>query len=283
MDTGLTISMEQKHPVIPLLLKEMDTIPLDFHVSGEGGFIDLFMCGRVVEKITGLAGGLHPERRGDCLILSIPAEEMKTATAIMDEISEIGPQVRTGLYLKGSGVYIDYRVHSSAADDVTRIVRRIIGMGNRIRVSDLGPSPGGITAIDSVDSRIHLGVVSYEADILDETGLLRDTDCYIEYNFSRREENGFRAVVYQGNEFSVGYIRSPFLDDVQRLSGERRIPKAAILARTMNGRYRSSTFVPFSMMDDQLSVLYSASEKHPEAKFRLVAVRSYDRSVWDWV
>jgi hypothetical protein len=37
------------------------------------------------------------------------------------------------------------------------------------------------------------------------------------------------------------------------------------------------------MMDDQLSVLYSASEKHPDAKFRLVAARSYDRSVWDWV
>ena len=92
-----------------------------------------------------------------------------------------------------------------------------------------------------------------------------------------------RAVVYQGNEFSVRYIRSSFLDDVQRLSEERRIPKAAILARTLEGRYMSSTFVPFSMMDDQLSVLYGASEKHPDAKFRLVAVRSYDRSVWEWL
>ncbi|MCL5438351.1 MAG: hypothetical protein M1148_04045 [Candidatus Thermoplasmatota archaeon] len=283
MDTGLTISMEQKHPVLPLLLKEVDTIPLDFHVSGGEGFIDLFMCGRVAEKITGLVEGFHPERRGDCLILSIPAEEMKTATSIMDEISEVSSQVRTGLYLRGSGVYIDYRVHSSAADNVTRIVGRIIGMGNRIRVSDLGPSPGGIAAIDSVDSRIHLGVVSYEADILEETGLPLDRDFYMEYNFNRQEEKGFRALAYDGDGFSVRHLRSRFLDDVHRLSLERRIPKAAILARTLEGRYMSSTFVPFSMMDDQLSILYSASEKHPDAKFRLVAVRSYDRSVWGWV
>ena len=81
----------------------------------------------------------------------------------------------------------------------------------------------------------------------------------------------------------ISRIRSSFLDDVQRLSEERMIPKAAILGRALEGRYRSYTFLPFSMMDDQFSMLYSASEKYPEAKFNLVAVRSYDRSVWDWV
>jgi hypothetical protein len=65
------------------------------------------------------------------------------------------------------------------------------------------------------------------------------------------------------------------------LSEERRIPKIAMLARTRGGMYISSTFIPFCMADDQLSVLYDASEKHPEEKFKLVAVRSYDRSLWN--
>ncbi|MFG1415207.1 MAG: hypothetical protein AAE986_03500 [Thermoplasmataceae archaeon] len=94
-------------------------------------------------------------------------------------------------------------------------------------------------------------------------------------------ENGFRAVVYHGNEFSVRYIRSPFLDDIQRLSEERRIPKRAILASTRGCMYILSTFIPFCMADDRLSVLYDASEKPPEEKFKLVAVRSYDRSLWN--
>ena len=185
--------------------------------------------------------------------------------------------------MKGDNILADYRFHSSSSADITEIGRKIISLKNRTRISDLGPTNGGISAMDSVNGRIRLGVVTYEADILDGTGLPSGGDCYIEYNFSRQEENGFRAIVYQGNEFSVRYIRSSFLDDVQRLSEERKIPKAAILARTLEGRYRSSTFLPFSMLDDQLLVLYSASEKHPEAKFNLVAVRLYDRSLWDWI
>ena len=283
LDRTLTISVDQQHPVIPLLEKEISIIPLDFHVSGGDSHIDLFVCAGAAQKLKGILSQFDPRKRGDCLTVRIRADEMKTASAVLEEAAMVKTAVRGGLYLKGDSIFADYRFHSSSSADVTEIGRRIISMKNRTKISDLGPTNGGISALDSVDGRIHLGVVSYEADILDGTGLPSGGDCYIEYNFSRREENGFRAVVYQGNEFSVRYIRSPFLDDVQRLSEERRIPKAAILARTLEGRYMSSTFVPFSMMDDQLSVLYSASEKHPDAKFRLVAARSYDRSVWDWV
>jgi hypothetical protein len=70
----------------------------------------------------------------------------------------------------------------------------------------------------------------------------------------------------------ISRIRSSFVDDVQRLSEERRIPKAAILGRALEGRYRSSTFSPFSILDDRLSMLCGALEKYPEAKFNLVAV-----------
>ncbi len=283
LDTRMSISVEQQHPVIPILEKEADTIPLDFHPSGRDSHIDLFICADAAQKLKGILSQFNPRNRGDCLMVRIRADEMRTASTILEEAAMVKTAVRGGLYLKGNSIFADYRFHSSSSQDITEIGRRIISMKNRTRISDLGPTNGGISAMDSVDGRIRLGVVTYEADILNGTGLPSGEDCYIEYNFSSREESGFRAIVYQGNEFSVRHIRSSFLDDVQRLSEERRVPKAAILARTLEGRYRSSTFVPFSMMDDQLSVLYGASEKHPEAKFKLVAVRSYDRSVWDWI
>ena len=283
LDTRITISVEQQHPVIPILEKEADAIPLDFHLSGRDSHIDLFICADAAQKLKGILSQFNPRNRGDCLMVRINADEMRTASTILEETATVKTAVRGGLYLKGDNILADYRFHSSSSADITEIGRKIISLKNRTRISDLGPTYGGISAIDSVNGRIRLGVVTYEADILDGTGLLSGRDCYIEYNFSRQEENGFRAIVYQGDEFSVRYIRSSFLDDVQRLSEERRIPKAAILARTLEGRYRSSTFLPFSMLDDQLSVLYSASEKYPEAKFNLVAVRLYDRSVWDWI
>ena len=52
-------------------------------------------------------------------------------------------------------------------------------MKNRTKISDLGPTNGGISAIDFVNARIRLGVASYEADILDGTGLLSNEACYI--------------------------------------------------------------------------------------------------------
>lgn len=216
-------------------------------------------------------------------MIRIRADEMRTASTILEETATVKTAVRGGLYLKGNGILADYRFRSSSSTDITDIGREIIRMKNRTKVSDLGPTNGGISALDSVNDRIQLGVASYEANILDGTDIPSSEDCHIEYNFSRIEENGFRAVVYHGNEFSVQYISLSFLEDVQRLFEERRIPKVAIIAHTRDGKYLSSTFVPFSMADDQLSVLYDASEKHPKAKFKLVAVRSYDRSVWDWV
>ena len=57
--------------------------------------------------------------------------------------------------------------------------KKIISMKNRTKISDLGPTNGGISAIDFVNARIRLGVASYEADILDGTGLLSNEACYI--------------------------------------------------------------------------------------------------------
>ena len=76
---------------------------------------------------------------------------------------------------------------------------------------------------------------------------------------------------------------SPFLREVQRLSVEARIPKAAILARPVDGVYRSFTFLPRAMRDMHLSILYRAAGKYPDSGFTLVAARPYSKDVWNWV
>lgn len=282
LDTRLTLSVEQQHPIIPLLEREIDVIPVDFHMMNES-HVDLFICAEAGSKLAGILGPFRPEKRGDCLVVRVSAEEMKTASTILEEAARIPSTVLGGLYLKGTKIYADYRLHSSALSEITEIGKRIIGMNNRTRISDLGPTDGGISILDSVNSRIHLGVVSYEADVLGEIGLPKEGEYYIEYNFYQWEEKGFRAVVYNVNGFSVRHLKSVFLEDVWKLSVDRRIPRAAILARASGGKYRSYIFLPFSMVDDQLSALYEASKRHPEAGFRLVAVRSYDESIWEWV
>lgn len=284
LETGMTLSVEQQHSIIPILEKEVQVIPLDFYVSNDGAYINLYICGSAGTKLSGILSLYKPETKGDCLLVKISAEEMRTASVVMDEISKIPSVVRGGLYMKGNKIYVDYRLPSSTRDDITNVWKRITDMKNRTRISELAPSAGGISLIDSVDSRIHLGVVSYEASIAEDLGLGSSEECYIEYNFNNRTENGLRGIVYDSHcNFSVRFMKSDFIDDVQILSEERRIPNAGILARLHEGKYISSTFIPYSMIDDHLSVLHKAAESHKETNFKLLAVKSYDRSVWDWV
>jgi len=283
LDTHLAISMEQQHPILPLVERGLDTIPLDLHRQGEESFINLFVCGDSAERLKGILVQFKPAARGDCIIVSIRATEMGQVSDVMNQIDRAQPSVLGSLYLKERKIYADYRVLSSVLQTLTEVERRILELKNRIRIADLGPGMGGINMIDEVDSRIHLGIVSYEADIMKDFSVPMQNDCLIEYNFSHMEDRGFRAIIYNGEGQDVAYLDSPFLREVQGLSVERRIPKAAIIARPVNGRYRSFTFLPYSMIDDQVSMLYRAADKFPDSGFSLLAIRSYSSEVWDWI
>jgi hypothetical protein len=283
LEMGMTISVEQQHPIFPLLLREIDTIPLDSYHYGRQYYVDLFICGEAASKLSGVLSAYSPTRAGVCDIIRVNAEEMSSASMVMDEIGKIDLAVRGGLYLHDSKIYIDYRISSSAKHDITNLGNLIHRMNNRIRIADLGPGRGGISILDQIDSRIHLAVVSYEADILPETGIPAESDLLLEYNFTMAEEGGFRAIAYGSNSISVVRIKSPFLQEIHTLSIERRIPKASILAKPQDGKYRSFTFLPYSMVDDQISTLFEAKEKFPELDFNLLAIRSYDRGIWDWI
>lgn len=112
-------------------------------------------------------------------MVRIRADEMRTASTILVEVAMVKTAVRGGPYLKGNSIFADYRFHLSSSPDITEVGRKIIRMKNRTAISDLGPTNNGFSAIDSVDAWIRPGVASsYEADILDGTGLLSNEACY---------------------------------------------------------------------------------------------------------
>ncbi len=281
-DMTLGISIEQQIPLYPLLEREINTIPLDFQVTDKGAFIDLFICGEPGLKLETMLMQYRPTRIGECLILRMSAEEMVTASEILGRIDEIPRSIRGSLYLKNGKINVEYRVNSEGRKHITAIVGDVMEMKNRIRIVDLGPGGSGIASIEAVNSRIPLSVVAYEVDILQDMHIGHG-ECYIEYNFHGEEKRGFRAMVHSQNDTEVRYLDSPFLREVQRLSVEAKVPKAAILARPVDGVYRSFTFLPSVMRDTHLSILYKAARKYPESGFTLVAARPYSRDVWNWV
>ena len=281
-DMSLGISIEQQIPLYPLLEREINTIPLDFQVTDRGAFIDLFICGEPGKKLETMLMQYRPTRIGECLVLRTGADEMATASTILGRIDEIPRSVRGSLYLKNGKINVEYRISGEGKRQITSVVKDIMDMNNHIRIVDLGPGGSGIASIEAVNSRIPLSVVAYEVDILDDLHIGNE-ECYIEYNFHGEDKQGFRAMIHSPNDTEVRYLDSPFLREVQRLSVESKVPKAAILARPADGVYRSFTFLPSVMRDTHLSILYSAARKFPDSGFALLAARPYSGDVWNWV
>ncbi len=297
LDMQLTISMEQTHPIIPLLQREMSIIPLDTLKTEEGSFIDLFICGETGIRMEGSLFPFKPEKMGECLIVRIRAEEMEMASDIINRLSEIPSALRVGFYLKGRRIYAEYRFHHTDLEMISNVGKKISDMKNSLRIEDLGPCSGGISKFDEVNSRIHLGVVAYQSEMPQSTGLPdgKSTDYLIEYMSTPIQGMGLKVVIYNdgeydsentktlGNGINLRYVKSPFLDTLWKHSSKVRLPRAAILTKFEKGTYRTFIFLPLSMMDSQISILYDMASNYPEAKFRLLGVRAYQPDIWNWV
>lgn len=294
LDMQITLSIMQDHPVIPMLAREVDSVPLDSYRSGNEAFIDLFIGGEPEKHLEGTLSAFEPKRIGEFMVVRIASREMATALDLNDEIATIPSTVRGGFYLKGNKIFAEYRFHSSDLAAMTRIGRKITQMKNDIRIHDFGPSRGGIALMESIAARTPLGVVSFEADILKQMGLSTESDYFIEYNNHILESSGLKAIIYNGIEadfsipgespagrVNVTRLTNPMLIEIWKSAASRRVPRASVMAKPVQGKYRALIFVPYSMMNEHLSILYDAAEKYPEAGMELVAAREYGQDVWE--
>jgi hypothetical protein len=58
-------------------------------------------------EVRGILFQFNPRNRGDCLMIRIRADEMRTASTILEEKTTVKTAVRGGLYLKGNGIFAD--------------------------------------------------------------------------------------------------------------------------------------------------------------------------------
>ncbi len=296
LDMQMTISMELTHPLIPLIAKELQSITIDSIKTDSNGFLDLFICGEDKKKLSGFLAKYESREIGDCHVIRINFNEMLEAFKLADDIARIPSTIRGGFYLRGRRIFSEYRFHSSDLEAITELGREIMSSDSSVRLSDVGPSKGGISLLNSIDSRIHIGIVSFDCNILDEMKLSENVDYMLEVNNYTLSRDGAKVVTYYPSrtdstdfgkshvkDIEVNYMMHPFLLDIWDLSVRKRLPRAAILAKYVNGKHRSFVFLPASMIDEQISIIYQAAEKHPDVAMRLVAAREYSDGIWEWI
>lgn len=292
LDMQISFSLEQKHPLIPMLSREFSTISLDTYKSEKSSFIDLIISKSDKKQIQGIIGPYSPANLQGYQIVRIEAEELNSPTNAIDGMTQVDSAVLAGLYLKGEQIMAEYRFHSSEIDKVSAIVEMIGLARNKVRIVDLGPSKRGIDFFNEMDERIHLGMIQYR---IRPDFLLREAQpqSYIEFNFPGIQEAGLRGVYYKSTplhgsdrrelSFGVGYINSPFLMKALEKSIEARILTAAYIAQLEGDKFTGYLFLPISMVEELLSIYYGVAKDFPDTDFKVIGIKTYTRDLWEWI
>lgn len=291
------ISIEQKHPLISMIEKEYQTVPLHIHSSDSGSFVDLFLQVNGNRQIDNIISNFSTVALGDLRVVRVRAEEVESASSTIDQVLAVKSVLPAGLYLTGNKIMACFRFHHSEIKSISEIANRIVKLKNHITVKDLGPDPGGIAAIEEMNLRINLAVVSYDTfsapsdaghvpnliyDAKYSTFTGNETGSLVLYDTSSSERS-IGSVISEEDGIYFTTISSPFFREVWAAANEMHIPRASIIVRPIPGGLRTFSFIPTTLVGEYLTVLFDAAEKFPERQFCLATVRAYDKTIWDWI
>lgn len=297
LDMRFVVSIEQKHTLISMIEREYQTVPLHIDNTGTEAYVDLFLQTNGNRQIDNIMSNYTTVTNGDLRVVHVRANEVETASSIIDQIASLKSVLPAGLYLTGNKIMAGFRFHHSENDAVSSIAKKIVSSKSHIAVRDLGPDPGGIAAIDEMNLRISLSVVSYEVNAGRKAGS-KIPDVIYESKFADFKGSETGALVFSdpkdperdiGTPISaedgiyLSSLDSSFFQEVWKLTNESHIPRAAILVKPTPRGFRTFSFLPSTLVSEYLSILFRVSEKFPDAGFNLSTVRVYDKSIWDWI
>lgn len=298
LDMQFVVSIEQNHPIIPILEKEFEIIPLNSHRMINEESIDLVIPALDKGNIANMVKSMNPSRLGDFFIIRIAAEEMSVVSDISRKALKIPSVLLGGLYLQGGRIFASFRFHSADLKAISSIVEDIIQMKNRMTIRYLGPGRGGIALLDEINRRIRLGVIAYEynAEMSEDSDI--SNDAVMESNYVSAEKEGRKTIVYcdpsnsrkiRGTAISAQdgiytrKIEHSVDETILALSSERKISRAAFIQKYIGEKLRSCLIIPRSFMQDQLGTILEVTRKKDVKGFQFVTLSEYNSDIWNWI
>ncbi len=293
----LSVSMVQSHPLIPVMEKELGEVPLHTDRIGEESYIDLFVQGEKSARFEKLVPSYDHEMRGDLLTIKLKSAEMNIVSGMMDRILDVRTMMPGGLYLSGSRIRAEFRFHPSDLHSVTILAGGILQMRNGMDIVSLGPDPGGIASLGSVNDRISLSMVGFDTDLPAEIVSAGITEAYFEVNSAHAMKDALRSIAIcpsstvpdswqplpGGSGIYLADVTAPFVNLVRNSANAAHIPRAGTIVKIAGGKLRVFAFMPRSLLKEYLDILFKVSGDHPDLHFDLSYVGDYGKDIWEWV
>ncbi|MCL4451463.1 MAG: hypothetical protein M1327_02410 [Candidatus Thermoplasmatota archaeon] len=298
LDMGLSIAVDQKHPLLSIIGRDYHSIPLNIDAFGGHSFIDLFLESGASRQIESIAANYKLLRMDGVSIVRLEAEEVQGISAFMRELLSLNSIFPSGLFLESGIIKADFRFHHSELRKVSDIIGKIIPLESNVKIVDLGKDRGGITAINMMNERVKLSVVSYEVEWNPGADFGNTDNFMLEAKSLSFDDKEIEAVVLYGSSETkrkfgrpiseedgvyVTKVDSDFVKDVWIKCNERHIPRGAVIAKPANGKMRIHTFLPSSLVNQYIEILFNTSRDRSKSDFILTGSRAYDISIWDTI
>ncbi len=298
LDMRMSISVEQKHPLISVISRDYHYIPLHIDTFGGRSSIDLFLESGGSHQIESIAANYTVLRMDGVIIVRLDVEEIQDISAAVRDLLLLDTVCPSGFFLERGTIKADFRFHYSDLPKVSEIISKTLLHENNLKLTDLGKGKGAIAALKQMNDRVRLSVVSYEVDwnpgadsgvfdniIFDAKSLSfenNEIEAMVLYGNASKERKFGRAISIEDGVYTTK-IDSDFVKDVWMRCNEKHIPRGAVIAKPSRGKIQIHTFLPSSLVNQYIEVLFKAAKDRNRNDVVLTGSRAYDNSVWEFI
>lgn len=278
------ISVKQRSEIFKLLDGNDSVIPAYITLDGEVLNLHIFfgddIIAQIGEETLQKLGAFHVE---DSYMMKVPIEgelENKVVSQLMTE-----PMVVTNHVCISEGwIVLDLRFHGSRYKRVSSILSQHLGKTRNISLLYLGTSPGLPAVLSSLNDRIPLSLVIFEAPVprFEEAGatFARNPEL-IEVENSLLIEGRVKALSYLmepgDSYFTVNedYIDNSLLADIRRRSNENSIVRYGSFMKRFGDYLRFMVILPTSQLGRYLTTVFSIAENEGSSTLTLIAASPF--------
>lgn len=222
--------------------------------------------------------------------------------AIVKEISQIPSFVINRSDISDGFLNIYGRFHSSQIEVVSNLLADYTADSENSRVDWLGPSPGIIKIMESVNEIYPLSLVSYRVSIDEDekeyTDLFTEPGIMAEVRNNMYRSGKISVIVYSGSPLENKY---PFLETISSKDGvyqfdvsnrfhnavrdyanERHIMRNRYFIKHVGNKLEMQVLLPTSSLYEYSSILYEMTRKHKN-NVVVTALLPFSSDIWDFV
>ncbi len=213
---------------------------------------------------------------------------------IINELSDIKSFVLNRADMRSGFLNIYARFHRNDLPEVSNLLAEYVSDTKNTRIEWLGPSPGIINIMNSINNDYPISLLTYNVPMREEDEDLREIarDGIIEVKNNVASNNEIRAILHSSkehenlpiidreNKIYAIKLRNNFLNEVRRRANEKHTMRLRHFVRIIDDRLNISVLLPSGSIHDLYSIIYEMS-RTMDKNIYVENLLPFSNEIWD--